>query len=231
MQLSELIEYYKNSKFSIRASILFLMILMYVLSDAVMIYENLTNRLQLAKNEVIATSKSVKKAMEKKKKLPEMEAKLDQTLSQLSLAEEKLPQDFNIDVVLKSTTDISRNSGVVVNMFDPGEPKLSNTVFKYMELPISLNIVGGFYEIANFLDELLRIKTVVHIKNLTLNLTEKKMKESNKSKFIDDIEQQRNKRNISKLNANLNLMVYRSLTESESAKISKNLRGKAKGKK
>ncbi len=215
MELSEVVEFYKNSKLSIRLSILVVLLGLYILSNTVTLYEDLSEQVVSLDSQIVKQENNLKKAQEKKRKLPAIEAKLDETRKQLALAEERLPDNFRIDEVLRNATTIAKNSGVVVKVFNPGEPAMSDTDFKYWELPIFMNIIGGFSEIATFLDEILHLKTVVHIKNLKLSLTEKASEKEKNSKFFDEIEQQRNQRKKSKLNGEVSLMIYRSLSTDE----------------
>ena len=55
-------------------------------------------------------------------------------------ARSALPDKFEIDRILEKISILTEDSGVRLLMFDPKSEQISDTAFKYVELPIALKL-------------------------------------------------------------------------------------------
>jgi type IV pilus assembly protein PilO len=85
---------------------------------------------------------------------------LDQQLQQ-SLAQ--LPEEKQIEVLLRSLEDLASTSGLDISKVQPASEVARDF---YAEIPIELEIRGGYHNIAIFFDKISKLKRVVNISNL-----------------------------------------------------------------
>jgi type IV pilus assembly protein PilO len=87
---------------------------------------------------------------------------LDQQLK-LSLAQ--LPEDKQIDVLLRNFDDLASTSGLEITKLVPGAEIARDF---YAEIPIDLEIRGGYHNIAIFLDKIGKLKRIINVSNLKM---------------------------------------------------------------
>ncbi len=87
---------------------------------------------------------------------------LDQQLKQ-SLAQ--LPEDKQIDILLRNFDDLASTSGLEITKLVPGAEVPRDF---YAEIPIDLEIRGGYHNIAIFLDKIGKLKRIINISNLKM---------------------------------------------------------------
>jgi type IV pilus assembly protein PilO len=87
-----------------------------------------------------------------------LERKLAQALTEL-------PNEANIDDLIRSLSEIGTKSGLVINTIDPqGETKKSF----YAEIPIVMSVTGNYHEIGVFLDSISKLARIVNVTNIKL---------------------------------------------------------------
>lgn len=224
--MEELLAKYKALKYSLRLLVLILISLIpgvYLYLDS---SGSLEADLELAMTEKETAKQAFDKARSRKANLPKLEEQLAQTESQLLEASKRLPDQFVMDKILQKTAMIAQDVGVQLILFDPQDPIPSNTAFRYAKMPISLQLMGTYAQIATFFDRLVHLKLLIHIKNFQLSLTE--LEDPNKN-FKDPelekdlIRQQKIKRSRTRVNATADLVVYRTLTAEEQNAIDSTL--------
>ena len=215
MDIKELTEKYRA--FNIKKRVLFLIFIstFFTAYDYFIESEKLDEEISYAYNELEKTKKNLEVSIEQQKKLPEMESKLLDIEELLLDAGKKLPDEFFIDRVLKSISEIAISKGVDIKIFDPKSPKRSTTAFTYIFLPISLELFGNFPKIIEFLEEILNLELLIDIQNLDFSLTEIKKEESINQEKLTDTEKYNKARERSRMLVTLELIVYRSLGQDE----------------
>ncbi|NRA43595.1 MAG: type 4a pilus biogenesis protein PilO [Oligoflexales bacterium] len=183
------------------------------------------------------------KAREQKANLPKLEEKLALKEGELSKASKKLPDEFVMGKILQKTAMIAQDVGVDLNLFQPGQGAPAGGVFKYVELPISLQIIGTYVQIATFFDRVVHLDLLVHIKNIELSLAkdiEKSISEkaagSIKDKDLQREAIQRARRENAKIMGTADMVIFRTLSRREELAIeaasqAKSKKGKGKKKK
>ena len=83
-------------------------------------------------------------------------------------AESALPDKFEIDRILEKISILTEDSGVRLLMFDPKSEQISDTAFKYVELPIALKLRGNYKTVLTFLDTLVHLELLVHLRNISI---------------------------------------------------------------
>jgi len=86
---------------------------------------------------------------------------------QQKLAEKKknLPDDANLDHLLKTLNELSEKSDMRIVKFTPKSEVRKNF---YAEIPVALAIRGNYHEIATFFDKVAKEERIVNISNIKL---------------------------------------------------------------
>jgi type IV pilus assembly protein PilO len=91
------------------------------------------------------------------------EKKMAETRQALQEAMKALPDKREIPVMLTSLSQAGRRAGLVFHLFQP--EKELNKEF-YTEFPVSIQLEGRYYQIADFFFQLIRLGTIVNVKNV-----------------------------------------------------------------
>ncbi len=160
--------------------------------------------------------KKLEDAEEKRKKITRLEEEVVGLESQLKDASKKLPDKIYIDNVLKKTELVAQELGLVLNIFHPKEEVPSETAFRFIKLPISIELVGTYAQIASFFDHMVHLDFIVEIENIDLTLVDGKDK-SNAD--IDDEYVESSRRSKVRLRVSCDMMIFRMMTQQEAETI------------
>ena len=84
----------------------------------------------------------------------------------LAQALTELPNEANIDDLIKSLSDIGIKSGLTINSIEPqGEQRQSF----YASIPIVMSVTGNYHEIGVFLDSLSKLARIVNVTNIKMS--------------------------------------------------------------
>lgn len=95
----------------------------------------------------------------------EMEAELQSLQQDLQLAREKLPESAEISDLLQRIYNHAQTAGLTINRFRRNEEIPKEDV---IEIPVEMELVGTFDEVANFFYFVGRIARIVNIRDITL---------------------------------------------------------------
>lgn len=173
-------------------------------------YETLVNDRKAAEDEKLAQEDKLKYALEKHVKLAKLEDQLIIKEKEIKEVAKKFPDEIPMDRVLQKTELIAQQLGLTLKLFKPKEEIPSETAFKYLKLPIGLQLVGTYGQIANFFDHIVHLDFLVNIENVDLAV------DNPKDEPLKDILSPEKKRSQMRLRAACDMSVFRSLTERES---------------
>ena len=166
------------------------------------------------------------KAKEQKENLPKLEEKLAYTEAELLKASKKLPDEFIMGKILQKTAMIAQDVGIELRLFQPGQGAPAGTVFKYVELPIALHVIGTYGQIATFFDRVVHLDLLIHVKNIELSLatnldpsSSEKAAEQIKDKDLKKEAIQRARRENAKIQGKAEMIIFRTLTRQEELAI------------
>lgn len=109
------------------------------------------------------------------RELPKFEAENKRLQNEFKQAAKKLPVKKEIATLIDSIYSAVNASGLKPIAFTP-KKEVQKEV--YIEIPISLNVRGSYFELANFFDRIAKLPRIVNIRNLSLKVsknTRKKM--------------------------------------------------------
>lgn len=98
--------------------------------------------------------------------LPRFKAELKRLQAELDQALRQLPNNKELPVLLTDITTLGKNAGMEFKSFIP-QAEVKKEF--YAEVPINIELVGGFHELAMFFDQLSRLDRIVSIKNFAIS--------------------------------------------------------------
>lgn len=87
-----------------------------------------------------------------------LERRLQQALTEL-------PNEANIDELIKSLAEVANKSGLTINDI---QPQAERALSFYAEIPIVMAVTGNYHEIAVFLDALSKLARIVNVNNIKM---------------------------------------------------------------
>jgi type IV pilus assembly protein PilO len=84
----------------------------------------------------------------------------------LAQALTELPNEANIDDLIRSLSEIGTKSGLVINTIDPA-PEVRQSF--YASIPVVMSVTGNYHEIGVFLDAISKLARIVNVTNIKMN--------------------------------------------------------------
>src|SRR5712671_8135290 len=83
----------------------------------------------------------------------------------LAQALTELPNEANVDDLIRSLSEIGTKSGLTINSIDP-QPEQRQSF--YAAIPILMQVTGNYHEIGVFLDSLSKLARIVNVTNIKM---------------------------------------------------------------
>jgi type IV pilus assembly protein PilO len=84
----------------------------------------------------------------------------------LAQALTELPNEANIDDLIRSLSEIGTKSGLVINTIDP---QVEQKQSFYASIPIAMSVTGNYQEIGVFLDAISKLARIVNVTNIKMS--------------------------------------------------------------
>lgn len=94
-----------------------------------------------------------------KKKVEFLQQKLEEK-------KKNLPDDANIDQLLKTLNELSEKSDIRILNFVPASEVMQNF---YAEIPVNIAIEGNYHEISTFFDKISKEDRIINLSNISLS--------------------------------------------------------------
>lgn len=94
--------------------------------------------------------------------LPRVKEEVQRLDERLALALEKLPNKEEIPTLLQTISDLGKEAGLEFLLFKPGAPTPKDF---YAEVPLELQMVGHYHDLATFFDKVGRLPRIVTIED------------------------------------------------------------------
>jgi len=118
--------------------------------------ENLRQRISTGKDELTRVTKAAKE-------LPRHQKELEEVRTQFETTSVLLPKSQEIPNLLRSISDLGRNSGLEFISFTPGQESPKDF---YAEIPIDIKIKGPYHNLGLFLDKVSKLERIVTVNNI-----------------------------------------------------------------
>lgn len=166
--MEELVEKYKSIALKKRLIIVFFAAISY---PSLVFFEEI-DPVKAALDNAIAEEMRLKSNYESAERtianLPDLEKRLKEVNSNLEEARKYLPKKIEFDKILAELGRLEDKVGIQISNFSPSETGVVNRDLSYEEIPINIEIEGQFAEILTYLDHILHLKNLVHIKSLDI---------------------------------------------------------------
>ena len=128
--------------------------------------------------------------------MPERQKEVEQLDKQLKLALTRLPDEKEIPELLSSISNLGRDSGLDILVFRQMPEAYQEF---YAEVPVEMQVRGGYHQVAQFLDRVGKIDRIVNVSNIVVKspkvVDEDLILESNSKvttfRFLSEAERQR----------------------------------------
>ena len=128
-------------------------------------YPNQIEKLAELKSDYEKKSTELARARATVSDLPRFEAEYEQLHQRWELAAELLPADRQLSALLRKITLAAEQSGVQFRVFRPSAPKSEQY---YTELPLQLQVQGGYHQVGSFMAELANMRRIITVSNVEL---------------------------------------------------------------
>jgi len=123
----------------------------------------LQNDIAKLQGEISINRAKVEKLDQLKRENAELEA-------QLAQKKEQLPPEAEVASLLKQVSDLGLRVGLDFKLWKP-QPKKENSSGLYSEIPVDVEIGGGYHTIATFFDSVSKLPRIVNITNIKMGNT------------------------------------------------------------
>lgn len=97
--------------------------------------------------------------------LPRFRAEVKDLDIKLKFALQELPDEREIPDLLASISNLARDSGLDVQLFKPRPESLKEF---YAEVPVEIDVIGSFHQVASFFDEVGQLSRIVNIGGISV---------------------------------------------------------------
>lgn len=87
---------------------------------------------------------------------------------QLKEQKEQLPSQAEIEVLLKQVSELGGRSGLDFKLWRPGAKK-ENASGLYIEIPVSVEVAGGYHSVGAFFDKISKLRRIVNVSNIKMS--------------------------------------------------------------
>jgi type IV pilus assembly protein PilO len=97
--------------------------------------------------------------------LKKFQAKMKEAEAQFKAAMRALPEKGEIPSLLTHISKSGHDVGLEFLLFEP-KPEIRKEF--YAEIPVAINVKGGYHDMAMFFDRVARLSRIVNVKNITM---------------------------------------------------------------
>lgn len=133
------------------------------------VYTPIQDDIEGSKNQLSKLEQEKKRLERLKENQARMRTKIAELQQELLIAREKLPETAEIPSLLQRIHNQAKTAGLEIQSFQRLESKPQQY---YLEIPVSMELVGTFDELANFFHYVGRMTRIVNVKNLAMNRKE-----------------------------------------------------------
>ena len=105
--------------------------------------------------------------MTKARTLEDLKKQNAELQRQLSEKKEQLPSEAEAETLLRQISDVGAGANLDIKLWKPGERRQSPDGL-YIELPVSIELAGGYHSMAIFFDRIGKFPRIVNISNLRI---------------------------------------------------------------
>jgi len=168
MDLNDILERFGKLPRVQRLAVLSLVLVIFLAMFWTLVYSPKSEELAQLKSqniELVAEKEKVKRRAENREKF---EAELQELTSQLKEALRELPNEREIPDLLRKISSVGKKVGLEVRRFQP-LPEVKQEY--YADVPVSLQVMGSYHEVAMFFDRLAKMSRIVYVRDITMEIS------------------------------------------------------------
>ena len=119
--------------------------------------DELSERLDSVETQIIQQQRKARNLATLRRKVEELDG-------QLQKVARELPEKREIPQLLATVSDLAKAAGLEVNSF---KPRGENFREFYAEVPVDVEVLGSYHEVASFFDEVAQLDRIVNIANIS----------------------------------------------------------------
>jgi type IV pilus assembly protein PilO len=100
-------------------------------------------------------------------KLADLEQEVVTLNAKLKVLSEQLPQETEVSTLLGEIQGLVNKSGLTLKLWKP-EKRRTHASGLYEEIPISMDLIGGYHNVGMFFDSIGKVKRIVNISNIKM---------------------------------------------------------------
>ena len=100
--------------------------------------------------------------------LKKFQEKMQEAEAQFKTAMRALPEKEEIPSLLTSISKSGQDAGLEFLLFEP-KPEVRKEF--YAEIPVAINVTGGYHDMAVFLDKIARLSRIVNVRDISMGRT------------------------------------------------------------
>lgn len=117
------------------------------------------------KEDYAKVEKDLAKAKKNAKQLNSWRSKKKKAQAQFAIVKKALPETNEIPSLLANVSKSGQDAGLEFILFQP-KPEIAQDF--YAEIPVAIQVVGNYHNVAVFFDQVSKMSRIVNIKNLTM---------------------------------------------------------------
>ena len=129
------------------------------------VYIPKTGEIKTIKSDLDRLERNIRIAKKKAKDLKRLEADLAEAQAELKVAIKLLPTTSEIPSLLKNITKQGNDSNLEFLLFRP-EKQISKEF--YVEIPVSIEVLGNYHDVAVFFDKVGKLDRIVNVINVNM---------------------------------------------------------------
>lgn len=130
-----------------------------------LMYQPVQEKIESNKTQLSELEQEQKRLERLKENQARMRAKIAELQQELLIAREKLPATAEIPSLLQRIHNQAKTAGLEIENFQRLESRQQEY---YIEIPVTMELVGSFDELANFFYYVGRMTRIVNVKNLSM---------------------------------------------------------------
>jgi len=130
-----------------------------------LVYIPKTGEIKTIKSELDRLEQNIRIAKVRAKNLKRLEADLAKAQGDLQVAIKLLPTTSEIPSLLKNITKLGNDSNLEFLLFSP-EKQVSKEF--YIEIPVSIEVLGSYHDVAVFFDKVGKLDRIVNVVNVNM---------------------------------------------------------------
>lgn len=131
------------------------------------IYSPKSETLARIERDILKLNEDINSNSIKATRLDELKKKNLMLQARLRELKEQLPEEKEVSSLLKEVSDLSASSGLDILYWKPGERK-SNPSGLYEEIPVKVEVTGGYHDLGIFFSYISKLKRIVNISDIKM---------------------------------------------------------------